>query len=860
MHKIINKTMATLIALFLTISMGTGLMLFPTTSGHDPPWQIPTTAYINVAPNPVGVGQQTIIVIWLDRTPSGALVTNDIKFHNYKVDITKPDGTTEQKTVPTVTDPTSSAYVLYTPDQVGNYQFVFSYPGEKYVWSGAYNNDSFKPSTSKTFNLTVQQEPLPQAITTYPLPTEYWTRPIEGQNTAWWTIASNWLGSGSPKFAGQFRKIQPDGIGPNSAHVMWTRPNENGGGIVGGTNVGEIPGNMFYSGLTYNMRFSNPIIMLGKLYYELPYGNSGSGGGEVCVDLLTGEELWWTNTTGIGAPSFGYLLNYDDPNQHGVLPQGLLMTSNFARAYDPRTGIVTNWNMTNVPSGTAVLGPNGEHLRYTLTNIGTSTAPNWRLTEWNSSKLNNLTPGQIGAGNWFLNGFFNGSDSRMFDWNVSVPVLPGLANPSIVSAKYGDLILGRSSSLVGSIAPSSYGTPNPYTYWALSLKPGQQGQLLWIKNYTAPPDDKTLLQGYVDYDARVFLMYIKEDLQWYGYSLTDGSIIWGPTARAQSDFDYYEPDTTGVIAYGRFYYSNYGGIMYCYDDTNGNLLWTYGNGGEGNSTFGGLDTAWGNYPIQPTCVADGKIFATYTEHSPNSPLYKGCRTRVINATDGTEIWSITGYGSSYGGIGALSACADGYFVYSNRYDDRIYCFGKGPSAMTVNAPMDGIAMGNSVVIRGTVIDIAAGTKQNEQAARFPNGVAAVSDDSVSAWMEYIYMQKPRPTNVTGVPVSISVLDSNGNTRPIGSTTSDASGMFTFTWTPDIPGDYTVFANFAGSESYYPASAESSFTVNTPAVTPTQQPEIALPPTEMYFAISTAAIVIAIVVVGAVLLLAVRKRP
>jgi len=270
--------------------------------------------------------------------------------------------------------------------------------------------------------------------------------------------------------------------------------------------------------------------MAGKLYYELPYGNSGSGGGTVCVDLRTGEQLWWTNTTsptGAGTVSFGYLVNFEDPNQHGVLPQGLLMTSNFARAYNPQTGALTNWNMTNVPSGTAAIGPNGEHLRYTLTNLGTSANPNYRLTMWNSSKVHQLNPTQIGAGNWFLNGFFNGSDSRMFAWNKSVPALPGLATPSIISAKYDDIILGRSCSLVGSISPSNYGTPNPYTFWALSLKPGQEGQLLWIKNYTAPPNDKTLLQGYVDYDARVFLMYIKEDLQWYGYSLDTGNVVWG---------------------------------------------------------------------------------------------------------------------------------------------------------------------------------------------------------------------------------------------------------------------------------------------------------------------------------------------
>ncbi len=42
---------------------------------------------------------------------------------------------------------------------------------------------------------SVQQQPL-QTIS-YPLPTEYWTRPIEGQNTNWYSIASNWLGPSS---------------------------------------------------------------------------------------------------------------------------------------------------------------------------------------------------------------------------------------------------------------------------------------------------------------------------------------------------------------------------------------------------------------------------------------------------------------------------------------------------------------------------------------------------------------------------------------------------------------------------------------------------------------------------------------
>ena len=72
---------------------------------------------------------------------------------------------------------------------------------------------------------------------------------------------------------------------------------------------------------------------------------------------------------------------------------------------------------------------------------------------------------------------------------------------------------------------------------------------------------------------------------------------------------------------------------------------------------------------------------------------------------------------------------------------------------------------------------------------FPNGVPVVSDASESAWMEYVYMQKPEPTNVIGVPVTLSVIDSNGNQRQIGTATTDASGTFALTWTPDIPGNF-----------------------------------------------------------------------
>ena len=80
-------------------------------------------------------------------------------------------------------------------------------------------------------------------------------------------------------------------------------------------------------------------------------------------------------------------------------------------------------------------------------------------------------------------------------------------------------------------------------------------------------------------------------------------------------------------------------------------------------------------------------------------------------------------------------------------------------------------------------------------------------------MEAAYEQQPLPTNLTGVPVNIYVLDSNSNYRQIGTTTSDASGTFSYTWKPDIPGDFTVYAVFAGSNGYWPSSADAHLYAN-----------------------------------------------
>lgn len=846
-----NKKISVAIAIILISTIFAQTALIQTAFAHSPPWEIPSFGYVEAKPNPVGVGQRVMIFMWVDTPLPSAAVTNDIRRHDYTLTITKPDGAKETQQWPVIEDTTGIQFYTYTPTQVGKYSLLFEYKGQIFTWNETaalrtWTDDKFLPTTA-TATLTVQEEPLPDPITSYPLPTEYWTRPIEGQNTDWHLISSNWLngpgirtGDTSTGGAG-YSRFQPDGIGPNSAHIMWSKPIQDGG-VVGGSGF-DVPGKTYYMGGSYNTRFANAIVMYGRLYYTESYGNSGGGGDLVCVNLRTGEELWRTNTTGIGVPTFGYLYSFDTGNQHGVLPEGLLFTNNFARSYDPSTGIPTTMNITGVPSGTAVVGPQGEILRYTLNSAG-----KW-LAQWNSSKVFGASAGTA-VGTWY-SGTADASLASRYDWNITIPSL-GAGTWSI----FRDVVFDKVMLLVqGNLGTGPRAVGQGANITAISLKPGSIGQVMWARYYPEAPNNVTRVLIAIDADAGTFVTEDKETLTLTGFSLTDGRQVWTSTP------DHPLWDTmrcVSLAAYGNLYRSGFDGVLYCYDMATGKVEWTYGNGGPGNSTYAGLGTSYGHYPIFVDVIADGKVYIGTTEHSPDSPWFKDVRYRCVDAFTGEELWTLMGWGTGMY-VGQNDIVADGFFVFLNCYDMQIYCVGKGPSALSVTAPDIAASFGTPVVIKGTVTDISAGTKQEVQVARFPNGVPAVSDDSMGAWMEYVYMQKPRPTDTTGVPITIDVIDANGNYRNIGMTTSDEFGKFSLTWTPDIEGDYTVIARFTGSESYWPSYDKTSFTVDLPQATASPLPQIALPPTELYFAISTAAIVAAIAIVGAILLLALKKR-
>jgi hypothetical protein len=104
------------------------------------------------------------------------------------------------------------------------------------------------------------------------------------------------------------------------------------------------------------------------------------------------------------------------------------------------------------------------------------------------------------------------------------------------------------------------------------------------------------------------------------------------------------------------------------------------------------------------------------------------------------------------------------------------------------------------------------------------------------------------------------VDANGNYREIGTTTSE-DGFFSYNWMPDIPGKYTVYASFAGSESYWPSHAITAFAVDPAAPTQEPMPTQTESAADMYFIPAIAGLFVLIIVVAIIMIvLMLKKRP
>jgi hypothetical protein len=219
---------------------------------------------------------------------------------------------------------------------------------------------------------------------------------------------------------------------------------------------------------------------------------------------------------------------------------------------------------------------------------------------------------------------------------------------------------------------------------------------------------------------------------------------------------------------------------------------------------------------------------------------------AYNAATGAQNWNISGQFS-------VSCIADGILIGTNSYDARVYCFGRGQTATTVSAPQTQITYGTNVIISGTVTDQTPGPAK---------GTPAISDAWMTPWMEYMYQDQPYPTQATGVTVTLTAIDPNGNFVHLGNATSDVSGTYSLAWTPpNVPGKYTIIATFNADNSYYGSSGECAAVVASPTSAtpvPTATPTSVA---DMYFVPAIAGLFVLIIVVAIVLaLLMLRKRP
>ena len=836
--KTINKKTTAALSLLLIAVFLVSMFALPTSNSQTTTKTKATYAVCGLMPNPVGINQE--VLLWIGITDY--LENESQSWKGLTVTVTKPDGIIETLG-PFKTDATGSTGTVFVPDQIGNYTFQTHFPAQWFNWSmpsmfdpQISGNIFYKASDSEVVTLVVTDEPAPS----YPfnaLPTEYWTRPIDSEHYTWNTISANWLQIPVNKNA-----IDND-FAPESSHILWTKP-LNLGGLSGGFNDDH----GHETGDAYEGKFANSVILDGRLYYNR-YAQGFSGGwaqqGIFCVDLRTGEEVWFKNNSRL---AFGQTLYWDAWNMHGVFSYIYTSTSEFDfatfssvttwNAYDPLTGEY-EFSISNIPSAGAMFGastlqtgPNGEFIIYNIDLVH-----GW-VAKWNSTTaVIGLHPsGDMSGGSWgsAANTQQTFDGNRGYDWNKTLTA--GAGNlPGGISAVLDDRVIGSTAEAWAGMGDK------PISLWAFSLDSTTNTlPTLFNTTWTPPAGDLTVSFGDSSLPDKVFTLEIKEKRQIYGFNMDNGQIIWGPT-EPQTQLQVY--GMSGCIVDGRLFSTGYGGIVYCYNVTNGNPLWTYEAKDPYNEILWSTD-----WPLQVCFVAGDKIYLSHSEHSPVNPLPRGAPFVCLDVVNGSKIWDIPLRGSSWGGNGIIG---DSIIATWNSYDGLIYSVGKGESATTVIGPDIGIPSGSSAIIRGTVTDQSPGAK----------GTPAISDESMDEWMRYIYMQFDQPINASGVPVSIDSIDPNGNFIHLGDTTSDTSGTYSFRWIPpaDIPGKYTIIATFAGSNSYWPSHATTAVSVD-PSAEPTAIPTEALVSmADTYIVPIGVAIIITVIIVGAMLALLMRKR-
>ena len=805
------------------------------------PQPLTTAGYITVAPLLVGVGQEATVNLWVYPTPHDYAQSPAYQgFSGVTVTFMKPDGSKDSfkpldgtgQYAPGQTESLGTLYFFYGPDTAGDWSVSFTMPEQNITDSSG--TVLYTGCTSNTFYFEVQTDPVDAGLLNgypwSPLPNDnaYWSYPINSNNREWSAISGHWLLYGNTKTRSIHdvtgNSWQPYGSGPNTPHIVWDQE-IGAGGLVGGDSgsLSYLPGG---PGILAGGFDHGAVIMAGKVFTNLPNTNEFE-----CIDLTTGNVLYTMPGQihgGLDMPGNAYAQNRNNnsvvlANSFGAAPTSYLFGTDgniMAGTY------TTKWNFYNPYTGTlmqsisnvtaSILAPlmayqliDGTPLAYGITGDFTS------LFAWDMSKVVNN------------------------NWPTGITWTRPLSNGGI-TAIISPSILGVTSDLSTVVVTGAFDGTNQYAGFST-----KDGASVW--NLTLPysvglafnlvgPDD--------------FVVYYPVDATFKCYSMLNSRLLWTSPRFSSS------PWATNFNAYSSE------------SNDNNNLYVMFPDGTIAALSLETGQLVWHNSPTPSTeyvnnakpyytgmVLVGGNIYAYagYSLAYEINPVPREAVLVCINSTTGNTTWTLNG------GINPKAA-ANGYIIGLGEYDGNLYCLGKGTTATTVTIKNDIIAKGASTLIQGTVIDKSPATQDDTAQTLFPNGVPAVADEDMSEWMDYLYMQNAtllnNPPTPKGVTVRLSVVDPNSNCYEIGTVTSDSSGLYKLAWTPEIEGEYTVYATFDGSSSYWGSYATTALGVTAAVATATPEPQQAVPDYTLAIIGSTIAIILAVAIVG---LLILRKQ-
>jgi hypothetical protein len=788
-NKKINTTAILLIALFALSAVTTILPASAQTT------KTITKGFISVSPKIVGVNGQLIINAWTSPAPPaipGALGSSGYGIgrprENYTYTFTRPDKSQDVIVSARPSFGEGTNWALYYPNQIGNWSVTL-------YWQGDAN---FTAVTSPPFYFEVRATSPYTLMPEIPLPTDYWTRPINGENRMWYQISGSWL---QASYDSTYNKYNPYSMGPASAHILWTWAGDWVGGLIGGPEQ-----SMEISSASERANMAVGRVANGRAFIVRPDGTH-------CIDVKTGET-YWTKTMPLGTfaatPTFDYLHNM--PTYTGG-EQPYANIYNFVSTTAAGVPMVQVWDIWQGAIYKNITGPGAGFNSYDDNKGYFYRFINGSLIKWDPQKY-------LGMGGLGTTVGTNFTD--LIVWNVTNGI------PAAPRHFVGDVGIVVSGGKL----------------WRINLNDGSYTSQTTTAPTNTVLDTKTgtlfgggstggLTMNYTAWDLYGNQKWISEESQYpFGYFWSYGGFCASP---------------------GLFHYAGYDGHVYAWNATTGKIQWAFYAGDSGVDTATNTWTFWNNI-ISAGPEGNVIVYAGNGEHTPQQPLWRGERLYGIDQNTGKELWHI-----AFSPLDKV--VADGVLMAANYYDGLMYAFGKGQSTTTVTASPQVTPAGSTVLISGTVMDISPAQ---------PN-TPAISDESQSEWMEYIHMQKPKPTNATGVEVELTALGPDGKTVSIGGVISDSNGLFKTLWKPSVEGAYTITATFKGSNSYGSSSAATALGVGpaaailsaqptvTPSAQPTASPSIQPTTFALPFEASIALVVVAAIAVIVAVVMVLRRR-